>query len=538
MSVPTDAFGWCRRRLLLEWRLLASTRTPWLVAALFLLTSAAALVNGHAVTSSHRAAAARAVAAQVEQHAALARDLVRVEDQRTRAGIPQTRLQPGLPSAAAVETRVQTFRAALPPLATGVLSAGRTQLAPQRYEIRGGGSARFWPFGRTVGTRILSGLTPEPPLENPAAAVMGGFDPAFVAVYLYPLLILTLMYDVVSRDRETGTLALIAAQPTTFRSWLAMRVAVRGAVIGVCGVLLPTVAAAATMTEWSGDVLVRLGLWTAGVLAYCAIWAALAAGISVHVRTSALGAVIAVSVWLLVVMVYPACLRLSVPLLTPTSMHLSYATAERAASLEINARVDTAIAALNQLVRRHVRDLPPAAGDHPTFTELVDAPVGGDLLRFPHSRWHTPASVAHLTRGFAEARRVHVEQRLAPALAALDANERLEATLVARARLASPGLLLQMIGDDISGTGRHRWAMFLEQLDGFVRQRDAFFTGKILGNANVSVHELDGNVAPFRHREETSLSLLCRVAPALAVLCAAATALVLFGMSTTRQWHL
>jgi ABC-2 type transport system permease protein len=537
VSASTSASGRRSPLLRLEWRLLVRARTPWVAASLFALTSTAALINGRVVVESHRVAAAEAIAAQVDQHAALRRDLVRVGEQRARAGVPQTRLQPGLPSAGSVEARISTFRAALPPLATAVIGAGSMTLAPQRYEIRGGGGSRYWPFGRTVGTKIVSGLTPEQPLGNPAAAVLGAFDLAFVTVYLYPLLIVALMYDGVSGDRESGTLSLIAAQRITFRRWLTLRVAVRGMVIAACGVVLPAIGTACTMTEWSGEALVRLGGWGTGVLAYCGIWTALAVVVSLQSRTSALAAVIAVSVWLGVVIIVPALLYLSAPFLSPTSAHLSYATEERGASLEVNARVDAANAALNQLVRTRFSGGPPAEGDHPTFTVPVDPPVEGELLRFPRSPWTAPTSVVRLYHGFGEARRARVEQRLTSVLAELDANERREATFFAITRFLSPALVLQAIGDDLAGTGQHRWKSFLGQLDDYVRQRDAFLTEKVLSNANVSADDVDDKLPPFRYREEQLTVVLWRAALSLIALVAVASALGFACIRSIRRWR-
>ncbi len=384
----------------------------------------------------------------------------------------------------------------------------------------------------------MSGLTPEQPMDNPAAVVLGAFDLAFVTVYLYPLLILALMYDVVSRDRETGTLAFIAAQPVTFRGWLATRVAVRGAVVAVFGVLLPTLGVACTMADWSGGALVRLGLWGAGVLCYSAIWMASAIAVSLYTRASALSAVVSVSVWLIIVIVLPALLGLATPFLAPASTRLSYVTEERAASLDINARVDAAIGALNQLVRTRFSGGPPAAGNHPTFTEPIDAPVGGDLLLFPESPWKAPTSMVRLARGFAEARRTLIEQRLAPILAELDANERREAAFFAIAQFSSPALLLQTIGDDVAGAGQVRWKRFLGQLDEYVRQRDSFFIGKVLSNANVSLLDVDGHLRPFRYREESMAALVRRAAPSIVALISMVAALGLFCMRSVRWWRL
>jgi hypothetical protein len=313
-------------------------------------------------------------------------------------------------------------------------------------------------------------------------------------------------------------------------------VAVRGGVIAVCGVLWPTLVTASTMAEWSGDALARQGLWSVSVLAYCAIWTAFAIAVSVRARASAFGAVIAVSTWLIVVIVVPALLGLSTPFLAPTSTRLVYATEERAASLAINPRVDAAIAALNQLVRARFSGGSPTTGDHQTFTEPVDPPAEGQLLRFPQSRWTTPTSAVRLARGFGEARRAFVEQRLASLLAELDANERRDTAFLAIARFSSPALVLQTIGDDVAGAGQGRWKRFLGQLDEHVRERESFFSEKILSNANVSSHDVDVHLVPFRYREEAIAPLVRQVVPSIVALIAMAAALGLFCIRSIRRW--
>lgn len=339
------------RLLRLEWRLLVRARTPWVTASLFLLTSGAALIDGRALVHDHRIAAADAIKAQAAQHAALKRDLARVEEQRARAGVPQTRLQPGLPSAGSVEDRVNTFRAALPPLATAVVGAGSMKLVPQRYELRGGGGARFWPFGRTVGTKVLSGLTPEQPLDNPAASVLGGFDLAFVTVYLYPLLIVAL-----SSFRRCCSCPLRFCR--RHRS------------------ISPS-------PRKNGPPVSRSTLaWT------------------------------------------------------------------RRSRRSINSSGRALVAVIPQ------RAITPRSAN-PSIRRS-EADCCGSL-----SRVGSPAPVVRLNRGFAEARRAHIEQRLASVLRELDANERKEALFFSITRFMSPALLLRTMGDDVAGTDRHRWRSFL-----------------------------------------------------------------------------
>jgi ABC-2 type transport system permease protein len=519
-----------------EWRLLTRTSAPWFVAFFFVVASAAALVNGLAAWQWQHDAAQEASRELSSQRAALGRDVARAEQQRSASGIAH--LRPGLPSAVAVEARIMNFRAVLPPLPAGVLGMGHSQTLPQRYELRGGGGTRYWPFARTVETRVLSGLFPEEPTENPSATLLGAFDLVFVATYIYPLLVLGLACGVVSADREAGTLALVAAQPISCRRWLGVKAIVRGAFLAFFGVLLPVAAVAFTMPEWSSDSAMRLAVWTGGLLVYGCFWLLFALSISMLTPAPAVSAVLAVTGWLVLVVVIPALVGLATPLLTPVSTRIAYASAERAASLEINPRVDDAVTALNRLVQGRFGTVPSTGdGDHPTFTEPLELPVGRELLAvLPQPPWGPVMPPAHSARAVVEARRILFEQRLDPILRVLDADERREAAFVGIAQFSSPALLFQAIVEEVAGTGRHRWRRFLAQLDDHVRQRNTFFVTRILHNKIIGSDDLTA-LAPFRYQEESVATLFGRLTLPLTGLIVMAGLMAVIYFRSSQRWR-
>jgi ABC-2 type transport system permease protein len=395
-------------------------------------------------------------------------------------------------------------------LPTTLISAASLRAFPQRFEIRGGGGARFWPFGRTIDGKILSGFAPEPPTENPSALVAGSVDLAFVTIYLYPLLIVALTCNIVSADRDAGILAMVAAQPIDTRRWLAARALVRGAIAAI-GVALPMVATSLLMPAWSHDTALRLALWGIGVVGYCALWFTAAILISLRTASAANSAMVAAVLWLVAVVVIPAMLAIAQPLLAPASTRILYTNEERAVSLDVNPRVDAAIASLNQQVRRLPSWTPAAGRDHPTFTAPLTASAGADLLTaLDAGVWSPTMPAAQLSRGFAVARRVLTEQRLAPVLARLDEEDRHEALFYSMTRYASPALLMQSVFDEVAGTGRDRRLRFLGQIDTYVRERDDFFTRRILENRNITLADVS-TLTPFRYVEEAPRSLWRRI---------------------------
>jgi ABC-type transport system involved in multi-copper enzyme maturation permease subunit len=369
----------------LEWRLLRSTRTVWIVLA----AGVAAALIATAVGLSERKA------------------LQRAADDAGRAR----------------QNQPTTFRAALPPLPSAVLSTGRADVLPQRYAYRGGAGERFSPFERTVGIRMISGLFPERPTENPSGLVLGSFDLAFVVIYVFPVLVLSLNYNIVSDDRDSGVLALVLAQPVSFGRLLAAKAAVRAAG------LVPLIAApaivvlAASGSAARADVVARIVIWMAVVEAYLSMWMALAVLVNTRGYPSSLNASILISTWLVVVVVVPAIVNLTArTLVSPESM-FEFTVAERAASLDINPRIDAMRAARPQ--------------------PLVAA-----------------------------TRRALFEDRLTPLLIRLDAEERRQQRVSAMGSVLSPALLVQVVFDELAGTSLGRWRRFLSQLDSYIRTVD------------------------------------------------------------------
>ena len=120
---------------------------------------------------------------------------------------------------------------------------------------------------------LLNGDATEPAALLPFRSI----DLGFVVVVVLPLVLLAVTYDVVSAERERGTLALILAQPVHPRHVLLAKLGVRaGVMLGI--VVSATVAGlgltGTDLTE--GQVLGRLLGWAVSVGLYSAFWCAVA----------------------------------------------------------------------------------------------------------------------------------------------------------------------------------------------------------------------------------------------------------------------
>ena len=62
---------------------------------------------------------------------------------------------------------------------------------------------------------------------NPVQLLFGNFDLAFVIIYILPLLIIAFTYNILSKEKELGTLRLLSSQPISVFRWLLQKVGIR-----------------------------------------------------------------------------------------------------------------------------------------------------------------------------------------------------------------------------------------------------------------------------------------------------------------------
>lgn len=173
----------------------------------------------------------------------------------------------------------------------------------------------------------------EASLSNPAALAAGSFDLAFVIVYLLPVFLLALTYDLWIGERDRGTARLLLAQPVAPTVLFAGKaIALGGAVLlglaAVVGLALLTFAGADGL---SGSTVAALG---GTILLYGAFWIAVALAVNVWVRHAAGAALACGAIWLGVTALLPAVLTAIVDLSHPAPSSAAYANRLRDIELE------------------------------------------------------------------------------------------------------------------------------------------------------------------------------------------------------------
>ena len=172
-----------------EWRLLMADRALRIVLGLFAVLLVYALANGVVWMRFQERIVETVQTGNVERASAIEQELAAIEN----GAEPASRFSdPRAPNVLGGARGSHT--AVLTPGRLTALAVGQSDLLPYYYDVN-------------IYTNESS-FHQNGEVENPLNLMVGRFDLAFVVIYLLPLLVLALSFNVLSEEREQGTLAL------------------------------------------------------------------------------------------------------------------------------------------------------------------------------------------------------------------------------------------------------------------------------------------------------------------------------------------
>ncbi len=183
--------------------------------------------------------------------------------------------------------------------------------------------------------------------ENPVNLVFGSFDLAFVIAYLLPLLVIALSFNLISAEREQGTLALHRVQPVAAKILFFNKMLARFVLLGGLTMLITLPA-----LVWSGISLTNSSGWaTAGIaILYSLFWFLLALGVNLRGGASAQNALLCIGLWLAFVLVVPALTNMLAQKIHPVPSRAGFQTAMRNLENQLEADREKR---LDKLYRQH-----------------------------------------------------------------------------------------------------------------------------------------------------------------------------------------
>lgn len=459
-----------------EWLSLVRERAVWAVLALFALAVGyGALGGGLFVRGERRAIEAVAL----EESTRVTR--LREELAAIAAGSAQVRHAADPRSPLIVGRELGRRAATLPPGPLAPVSIGQRDLLPHTM------------FVTTQARLADEGADADG--SSPTRRMSGAFDPAFVFVFLLPLVIIALTYDLLAGERERGTLELVLSQPVSLATFVLGKALQRAGLLVFTVLALGLLGAALAggdLTAEGGPL--RAGLFAGLLAAYSIFWFSAAVFVNAWGRSSAGNALSLVGLWLGLVVVVPGLVSVAVDAVHPPPSRVTLVNLAREAASEAEAQA-TAIEG------DHGKD-PARAGDR-SARRAVE--VQEDLAR-----------------------------RVQPVVEAFGEQLSRQQGLVDRLRFVSPAIVLHEGLNEVAGSGVARHRHFAEQVGRFHEEHKQFFFERVRRGAELSPADYDA-MPRFEHREEPAGAVAGRVGMGLLGLLAPSAGLILLAIVGLRR---
>jgi len=434
-----------------ELRHLRSEPTFLVVLLLLVVLSGLAISNGVVRLREQQVKQAAALT-EVETNAAVTAELVRKLDSGEET--TPSFYDPRTPSGFAL--RHMAAYAVKPSQPLAALSVGQSDLYPSIHKL-------------ALNSRDTALTAAE--YENPQRLLIGSFDVAFVVIYIVPLLLLGLTYNLVSAERERGTLPLLLLQQGTVKRIAFGRSLFLGGLVllALVAILLGGLSFKGLIGQVSGAALFG---WLAVAFFYGLFWVGLAVFVASRGAGSATNAVVLAGAWLLFTIIVPSTVSVAAKAIYPVPSRMAYIDAQRVVTEEARNRQ-------SQLLAEYFEDHPELAS-----AETQAAVAAGTQTN--------PRLIAHL--GYQEQERL-----LAPVRARYAEQLERQQGLVDALKYLSPALLAQAAFNDLSGTSMERHREFQRQASDFHDVLRDFFQPKIIEGGDFTEYD---QVPRFAFKED------------------------------------
>ncbi|HEY0610921.1 MAG TPA: DUF3526 domain-containing protein [Chitinophaga sp.] len=152
-----------------------------------------------------------------------------------------------------------------------------------------------------VTIRNLEGQRYDTDLFNPSNLLAGNLDFSFVLIYLFPLLIISLTYNLLSEEKEQGTWQLLSAQSASPAKVLLKKLAIRAMVVMAALAILFLLAGVILSLPIDSSLLAVIII----SFLYLLVWFAICFWVVSLQKRSSTNAVILLSAWMLLTLILP-----------------------------------------------------------------------------------------------------------------------------------------------------------------------------------------------------------------------------------------
>jgi ABC-2 type transport system permease protein len=332
-------------------------------------------------------------------------------------------------------------------------AAAVAALAPAPLALVATGQSDLLPPAVRVTTNSKDSFLFVDEIDNPANLMSGATDLAFVVVFVYPLVILAMAFNLLAGEREQGTLAVTLASARRPGAALAGKLAARVSA-PIIAMLLAVTVGVWVFAGWARLATPGFAALLVVVLLYGLFWAALAATVDGLGRSSAFNALTLIGAWVTITMVLPAAINSLAAFAHPAPSRIDMVLAARAASTDADRARDASLARY--------------ADEHGG-----GKPAGG-------SQEMTLRRLATQEAAF---------QRVEAIIAEHDAQLSRQREMAERLGYLSPAYLTYQAMADIAGAGEARYRAFLDRIRAFHVDWREFFLFRAKAGASLTAED-------------------------------------------------
>lgn len=158
------------------------------------------------------------------------------------------------------------------------------------------------PLLQAVTIRALEGQKYDTDFENPSLLMSGNLDLGFVIIYLFPLVLIAMIFNLYSEEKELGTWRIVASQTANKVSFLLKKLIVRILFVFMVLILLLFMASALLQIP------LNQSFWAIFLqsILYLCFWSALCLWMVSLLKSSSFNALALISIWVVLTILIPA----------------------------------------------------------------------------------------------------------------------------------------------------------------------------------------------------------------------------------------
>jgi len=317
------------------------------------------------------------------------------------------------------------------PFSIGSGMGAAAVIAPRPLAWLATGESDVAPSTAKITLTNRSSLFDHDEIVAPDKLALGNLDPAFVMVFLIPLLVLALGFDLVAIERERGTLRMLRAAPVSLPMIIVGKAVARGIFVGAFALVPLTLSILVFVPSLGLLSPFSLTIVVVSLLAYIAFWLGIVALFNTWRLPSSTLAIVSVAFWVLFTLFWPGVVKTAVSAAWPAPSRVAAIVELRAEKVAIEKQSE-------EILSAYLRDHPELA----------------------------PKTTDEWQRGFILVQE-QLDQRLAPTLTRFLERRAAQTRALETANVLSPPSLFDGILTSIAGTDRASHDQFVAQATAF-----------------------------------------------------------------------